>query len=200
MRSVFSRNFCPSARSSRWVLTCHLIYQMSLCRRQPIALVLPSLPVTVQFDRDDLNQVVITALRHILKCSSPDDVIHIDLSQREGQIRIQISNAECDQAQDQAQHTAGSITAFHPVDAHLVSSDQSDLWLVICKTIVECTTVVSRLLPPLTAGNTPVPLSFLHTRDDSLRLQAEGFWNGTGVSSHTNRSVHPHQRVRAQSN
>jgi hypothetical protein len=31
--------------------------------------------------------------------------------------------------------------------------------------------------------------------DDSLRLQAEGFWNDTGVSSHTNRSVHAHQRA-----
>jgi tRNA C32,U32 (ribose-2'-O)-methylase TrmJ len=32
--------------------------------------------------------------------------------------------------------------------------------------------------------------------DDSLRLQAEGFWNDTGVSSHTTRSVHAHQRAR----
>ncbi len=31
--------------------------------------------------------------------------------------------------------------------------------------------------------------------DDSLRLQAEGFWNDAGVSSHTTRSVHPHQRA-----
>ena len=30
--------------------------------------------------------------------------------------------------------------------------------------------------------------------DDSLRLQAEGFWNVTGVSSHTIRSVHAQQR------
>jgi hypothetical protein len=26
--------------------------------------------------------------------------------------------------------------------------------------------------------------------------RAEGFWNDTGVSSHTNRSVHPHQRAK----
>jgi hypothetical protein len=31
--------------------------------------------------------------------------------------------------------------------------------------------------------------------DDSLRLQAEGFWNDAGVSSHTVRSVHTHQRA-----
>jgi hypothetical protein len=30
--------------------------------------------------------------------------------------------------------------------------------------------------------------------DDSLRLQAEGFWNDAGVSSHTIRSVHAQQR------
>jgi len=34
--------------------------------------------------------------------------------------------------------------------------------------------------------------------DDSLRLQAEGECPDTGVSSHTNRSVHAHQRARAQ--
>jgi hypothetical protein len=32
-------------------------------------------------------------------------------------------------------------------------------------------------------------------RDDSLRLQAEGFWNDAGVSSHTTRSVHAHERA-----
>ena len=32
-------------------------------------------------------------------------------------------------------------------------------------------------------------------RDDSLRLQAEGFWNDTGVSSYTVRSVHAHRRA-----
>ena len=31
--------------------------------------------------------------------------------------------------------------------------------------------------------------------DDSLRLQAEGFWNDAGVSSHTTRSVHAHERA-----
>jgi hypothetical protein len=36
--------------------------------------------------------------------------------------------------------------------------------------------------------------------DDSPRLQAGGFWNDTGVSSHTTRSVHAHERARAQSN
>ena len=30
--------------------------------------------------------------------------------------------------------------------------------------------------------------------DDSPWLQARGFWNDTGVSSHTNRSVQPHER------
>jgi hypothetical protein len=34
-----------------------------------------------------------------------------------------------------------------------------------------------------------------HFGDDSLRLQAEGFWNDAGVSSHTVRSVHTHQRA-----
>jgi hypothetical protein len=31
--------------------------------------------------------------------------------------------------------------------------------------------------------------------DDSLQLQAEGFWNDTGVSSHTIRSVDAHQQA-----
>ena len=35
--------------------------------------------------------------------------------------------------------------------------------------------------------------------DDSLRLQAEGFWNDAGVSSHTTRSVHAHERDLAAS-
>ncbi len=31
--------------------------------------------------------------------------------------------------------------------------------------------------------------------DDSPRLQGGGFWNDSGVSSHTNRSVQPHERA-----
>ena len=33
------------------------------------------------------------------------------------------------------------------------------------------------------------------TSDDSPRLQAGGFWNDAGVSSHTIRSVHAHERA-----
>jgi hypothetical protein len=36
--------------------------------------------------------------------------------------------------------------------------------------------------------------------DDSPRLQAGSFWNDTGVSSHTKRSVHAHERDLARSN
>jgi hypothetical protein len=34
----------------------------------------------------------------------------------------------------------------------------------------------------------------MSSRDNSLRLQAEGFWNDAGISSHTNRSVHAQKR------
>jgi hypothetical protein len=34
-----------------------------------------------------------------------------------------------------------------------------------------------------------------HLCDDSPWLQARGFWNDTGVSSHTNRSFHAHERA-----
>ena len=37
-------------------------------------------------------------------------------------------------------------------------------------------------------------LAYTSSCDDSLRLQAEGFWNDAGVSSHTARSVHAHER------
>ena len=37
-------------------------------------------------------------------------------------------------------------------------------------------------------------LAYTSSCDDSLRLQAEGFWNDAGVSSHTARSVHAHEQ------
>jgi len=114
-----------------------LVEEQSLQQGRTITLELPSLPVTVQMDRDYLKQVIATVLRQALTCSSPDGVVQVSISQHERQILIQVRDAESDPAQDQEQYATGSCTEPLLVDAHPVSSDDTDLWLVICKTIVE---------------------------------------------------------------
>lgn len=98
-------------------------------QQRAIALELPSLPVMVQMDRDYLNQVIATVVRQALKCSTPDGIVRVIVIQDERQIRIRVRNAEADYVQDQERYATGSPIESFPGDA--------DLWLVICKTIVE---------------------------------------------------------------
>jgi K+-sensing histidine kinase KdpD len=114
-----------------------LVEEQSLQQGRTITLELPSLPVTVQMDRDYLKQVIATVLRQALTCSSPDGVVQVSISQQEGQILIQVRDAESDPAQDQEQYATGSCTEPLLVASHPVSREDTALWLVICKTIVE---------------------------------------------------------------
>ena len=110
-----------------------LVEAPSLHKGRTIALEVPSLPAMVQIDREYLKQVLVTVVRHAFKHASPGAAVQIYVSQEKEQIIIQVCDAEPDHAQDQKQYPPGT----RPLDTYPVASDDSGLWLVICKTIVE---------------------------------------------------------------
>lgn len=110
-----------------------LVEAPSLHKGRTIELEVPSLPTMVQIDREYLRQVLVTVVRHAFKHASPDGAVQVCVGQEKEQIIIQVRDVEPDHAQDQEQYPPGS----RPIETYPVASDDSGLWLVISKTIVE---------------------------------------------------------------
>jgi K+-sensing histidine kinase KdpD len=106
---------------------------LSLCQGPNIEFEVPSYPIMVQIDREDLRQVMVHVVRHALKHSSPDGIVQVSMSQGTEHIYIKVREAEAKQTQEHEQYQVGS----RHIDLHPVSKDDSGLWFVICQTIVE---------------------------------------------------------------
>ena len=110
-----------------------LLADPSLHQGRNIELEIPSLPVMMQIDREDLKQVLVNVMRHALKRSSPAGAVQVDVGQHTEHIRIQVHAVEADHAQVQEQALSGSRS----LDPHPASRDENGLWFVISKTIIE---------------------------------------------------------------
>lgn len=110
-----------------------LLADPSLSQGRTIELKVPSLPIMMQMDCEDLKQVMVNIVRHALKHSSPDGNVQVYISQDKEHILIEVRYAEAKLNQVQEQYRVGS----HHLASHPASRDDSSLWFVISQTIVE---------------------------------------------------------------
>ena len=110
-----------------------LLADPSLYQGRNIEFEVPSYPIMVQIDREDLRQVMVNVVRHALKHSSPDGIVKLCFSQDKEHIHIKVRVDKVkltqvhDQYQEDSRHT----------DLNPASRDDSGLWFVISQTIVE---------------------------------------------------------------
>lgn len=105
---------------------------LSLYQGSKIEIHVPSHPIMVQIDREDLRQVIVHVVRHALKHSPPDSIVQVCISQDEEHIHIQVHEVEVKQTETCKQRQVGSQADFYPT-----TRDDSGLWFVISQTIVE---------------------------------------------------------------
>lgn len=110
-----------------------LLADPSLYQGRNIEFEVPSHPIMVQIDREDLRQVMVNVVRHALKHSSPDGIVQVCISQDKECIHIKVRDAEAKQTQVHEQYQGGS----RHTDLQPASNDDSGLWFVISQTIVE---------------------------------------------------------------
>ena len=106
---------------------------LSLCEGGTVEIVTHSHPIMVHVDREDLRQVMVHVVRHVLRHSSPDGIVQVGVSQGEEHVHIHVREAEGKQAQLRKQYQPGSRRSY----LHVESTDDSDLWYVISQTIIE---------------------------------------------------------------
>jgi K+-sensing histidine kinase KdpD len=105
----------------------------SLNQGRTIEIEVPSHPIMVDIDREDLMQVMGNVVRHALKHSSPDGIIQVYMSQDKEHIYIKVRDVAVKRTQAHEQHHVGS----RHTDLRPASGDDSGLWFVISQTIVE---------------------------------------------------------------
>ncbi|MGZ3629652.1 MAG: sensor histidine kinase [Ktedonobacteraceae bacterium] len=110
-----------------------LLADSTLYQGRNIVCEVPSHPIMVQIDREDLKQVMVNVVRHALKHSSPDGIVQVCISQDKEHVHITVSETGAKQTQIHLQDHVGS----RHIDLHPVSKDDGNLWFVICQTIVE---------------------------------------------------------------
>jgi len=110
-----------------------LLADLFLYQGRTIECEVPSLPIMMQMDCEDLRQVMVNVVRHALKHSSPDGTVQICMCQDKEHIHIEVRDTEANQTQVHEQYPVGS----HYTDLHLASGDDSGLWFVTSQTIVE---------------------------------------------------------------
>ena len=85
-----------------------LLADLSLYQGRNIEFEVPSHPIMVQIDREDLRQVMVHVVRHALKHSSPDGIVQVCMSQDKEHIHIKVRDAEAKQTQEHEQCQVGS--------------------------------------------------------------------------------------------
>ncbi len=110
-----------------------LLADLSLDEGRTIAMEAPSHSIMVHVDHEDLRQVMVHVVRHVLGHSSPDGIVQVGVSQDEEHIQIKVREAEAKQGPTHEQYQVGS----HHTDLQSASTDDSGIWFVISQTIVE---------------------------------------------------------------
>jgi K+-sensing histidine kinase KdpD len=105
----------------------------SLYQGRKIEIQVPSHPIMVQLDREDMRQVIVNVVRHALKHSPPHGIVQIYMSQDKEHIHVLVREAEGERSEE---HEQSQLDSPHP-ELHPASRNDSDLWFVISQTIVE---------------------------------------------------------------
>ncbi len=109
------------------------IADLPLYQGRSIEMQLPSHPIMVQIDREDLKQVIVHVVRHALKRLQPNGIVQVCISQDEEHIHVLVREAEATQTESHEQRQVGS----RHTHSQQASRNDSDLWFVISQTIVE---------------------------------------------------------------
>jgi K+-sensing histidine kinase KdpD len=110
-----------------------LLADLSLHEGRTINIEVPSHPIIVHIDYEDLRQVMVHVVRHVIRHSTSDGIVQVCVSQDEEQIHIQVHGAKATQTQAHEQYQPG----LRQTDLHPASRVDSDLWNAISQTIVE---------------------------------------------------------------
>jgi K+-sensing histidine kinase KdpD len=110
-----------------------LLADLSLDEGRSIEIEVPSHPIMLYVEYEDLRRVLVHVVRHVLRHSSPDGIVQVCVSQDEEHAHIQVREAKAKQTQAHEQYQIGSRQS----DLHAESRDGSDLWYVISQTIIE---------------------------------------------------------------
>jgi K+-sensing histidine kinase KdpD len=110
-----------------------LLADLSLHEERTIDIEIPSHPIMVHIDHEDLRQVMVHVVRHVLRHSSPHGIVQVCVSQDKEHIHIQVHEALATQTQAHEQYQRASCQT----DLHPASSNESDLWYVSSQSIVE---------------------------------------------------------------
>ncbi len=114
--------------------TCRmLLADLRLYQGRTIEIEVPSHPIMVQIDREDMRQVMVNVVRHALKHSSPGGIVQVSMSQDKEHIHIKVRETQAKLSHAHEQYQIGS----RHTDLHPASRDDSGLWFVISQTIVE---------------------------------------------------------------
>jgi K+-sensing histidine kinase KdpD len=110
-----------------------LLADLSLYEGRTIDMQVSKHPIMVYVDHEDLRQVMVHVVRHVLRHSSSEGIVQVCVSQDEEHIHIQVREAEANQGPTHEQYQRASCQT----DPHPESTDDSDIWFVISRTIVE---------------------------------------------------------------
>jgi K+-sensing histidine kinase KdpD len=110
-----------------------LLADLYLHERRTINIDVPSHPIMVHIDYEDLRQVMVHVVRYVLRHSSSDGIVQVCVSQDEEQIHIQVYGAKATQTQAHEQYQPG----LRQTDLHPAARYDCDLWNAIGQTIVE---------------------------------------------------------------